>query len=227
MSDPDAKKKLRNVSLAVAIQLRDESGTGWNIAREPCSLQISSAKHSHIESLPLTNDLAIQSRKTTGKDCMQVGGLELESDLAETVVEAGAGGFRIEEDEQAYPPFTRFRKLPDHLKVTTRRGGRINSLHQSQGFVPCARSFSSRKICQSLKPGHHHQIPGTPLSVRAGIPCDLNGLALGKAQFGLKALYDVFFRQSHEGGSVWLVVERVGKMIFCLQKFLFLSTSCC
>jgi hypothetical protein len=35
-------------------------------------------------------------------------------------------------------------------------------------------------------------------------------LALGKAQFGLKALYDVVFRQGHEGGSVSVVVERMG-----------------
>jgi hypothetical protein len=38
----------------------------------------------------------------------------------------------------------------------------------------------------------------------------LNGLALGKAQFSLKALCDVVFRQGHEGGSVWVEMERAG-----------------
>jgi hypothetical protein len=36
-------------------------------------------------------------------------------------------------------------------------------------------------------------------------------LALGKAQFSLKALYDVVFRQGHEGGvSGWSEIERCG-----------------
>ena len=39
---------------------------------------------------------------------------------------------------------------------------------------------------------------------------DLNGLALGKAQFVLETLYDVVFRQGHEGGSVLVEMERVG-----------------
>jgi len=37
---------------------------------------------------------------------------------------------------------------------------------------------------------------------------DLDGFALGKAKFGLEALYDVVFRQGHEGGgSGWSEIE--------------------
>jgi hypothetical protein len=61
--------------------------------------------------------------------------LGLEGDLAEPVFGPGAGGFRVEEDEHAYPPFTFFRNFPAYLKVTTRLAGRIASSPVA-GFRP-------------------------------------------------------------------------------------------
>jgi hypothetical protein len=56
---------------------------------------------------------------------------------------------------------------------------------------------------------------------------DLNGLALGKAQFSLKPSYDVVFRQGHEGGSILVEMEFEGGIRISSQKFLFLSRGWC
>jgi hypothetical protein len=56
---------------------------------------------------------------------------------------------------------------------------------------------------------------------------DLNRLALGKAQLGLKAFHDVGFRQDHEGGSVLAKMEFKGRIKTSSQKLLFLSRVWC
>jgi hypothetical protein len=69
--------------------------------------------------------------------------LRLKGDLTETVFGSGSCGFRVEEDEHAYPPFTRFPKLPDLLKVTTRRGSSI-MFSSVAGFRPLHPFFPQR-----------------------------------------------------------------------------------